>query len=178
MASGDEEDDEERLLREDVAEASPRSAAEVDVEEAMPKKKKKLVLWRGSARRLVLLDPILFAKKTALVFAASYLLIPLIAEKAAMPAWIYASLLVLIHVGVLIIYLYRVKLRSLDMDRISLGARVLGLGFTTWLLFAVSGWQDREDLVKLSWQMLALCAVHTVLLALLMVAVEPAGQDR
>ena len=178
MASGDEEADEERLLREGVAEASPRSAAEVDVEEAMPKKKKKLVLWRGSARRLVLLDPILFAKKTALVFAASYLLIPLIAEKADMPVWIYASLLVLIHVGVLIIYLYRVKLRSLDMDRISLGARVLGLGFTTWLLFAVSGWQDREDLVKLSWQMLALCAVHTVLLALLMVAVEPAGQDR
>ena len=90
----------------------------------------------------------------------------------------HPQLLVLIHVGVLIIYLYRVRLRSLDMDRISLGARVLGLGFTTWLLFAVSGWQDREDLVKLSWQMLALCAVHTVLLALLMVAVEPAGQDR
>ena len=178
MTPADEEADEERLLREGVAEASPRSAAEVDIEEAMPKKKKKLVLWRGSARRLVLLDPILFAKKTALVFAASYLLIPLIAEKARMPAWIYASLLVLIHVGVLIIYLYRVRLRSLDMDRISLGARVLGLGFTTWLLFAVSGWQDREDLVKLSWQMLALCAVHTVLLALLMVAVEPAGQDR
>merc|ERR1712057_58471 len=65
---------------------------------------RKLVLWRGSRRRLVLLDPMLFAKKTALVFVASYLLIPLLAEKGAMPAWVYASLLVAIHVGVLGVY--------------------------------------------------------------------------
>jgi len=31
------------------------------------------------------------------------------------------------------VYLYRVRFRSLDVDRVSLGARILGLIVVTWL---------------------------------------------
>lgn len=133
----------------------------------------RVVLWQGNARRLVLLDPQLFIKKAVLVVVGSYALIPLLASKSMMPAGLYLTLLLAIHVAVLIVYCYRVRLRSLDFDRVSLGARVLGLLVVTWLLTAVSGWQDHENLLKLSAQMLVLCLVHTVALALLMTAVEP-----
>ena len=137
-----------------------------------------LQLCATSSRRLVLLDPRLFVKKAVLVVAGSYALIPLLASKSTMSAGLYVALLLLIHVGVLVVYCWRVKLRSLDMERVSLGARVLGLLVVTWLLSAVSGWQDHDNLWKLSAQMLVLCVVHTVALALLMVAVEPIRLDQ
>jgi hypothetical protein len=73
------------------------------------------------------------------VFGGSYALVPLMMSKSAMPAWMYVGLLLVIHIGVLIVYCWRVKFRSLDVDRVSLGARVLGLAVVTWLLSAVSG---------------------------------------
>jgi hypothetical protein len=124
----------------------------------------------------VLLEPRLFLRKAVLVIVGSYALIPLLASKSTMPAGLYLTLLLVIHVAVLIVYCYRVQLRSLDIDRVSLGARVLGLLVVTWMLSAVSGWQDHDNLVKLAAQMLILCAVHTVALALLMVAMEPVEQ--
>lgn len=124
-------------------------------------------------RRLVLLKPALFLRKVVLVFLASYALLPLLAYKSSMPGALYVSLLVLIHVGVLVLYLYKVAFRDLDVDRVSLGGRILGLAVTTWLLTVVSGWQDRQHVGVLAAQMLVLCLVHTFMLALLMVAVEP-----
>jgi len=123
-------------------------------------------------RRLVLLQPSLFLRKTALVVVASYALLPLLVYKSSLPGALYAALLVLIHVGVLFVYLYRVQFGALDVDRISLGGRVLGLVVTVWLLTVVSGWQDHDHLGILAAQMLVLCFVHTVVLMLLMVAVE------
>lgn len=73
-------------------------------------------------------------------------------------------------------YCYKVSFRDLDVDQISLGGRVLGLGMTVWLLMVVSGWQDRDDWVVLAGQMVVLCLVHTVVLALLMVAIEPVAE--
>lgn len=126
-------------------------------------------------RRLVLLNPRLFVKKTGLVFGGSYALVPLMMSKSVMPAGVYVALLLVIHIGVLIVYCWRVQFRSLDVDRVSLGARVLGLAVVTWLLSAVSGWQDHDHMGVLAAQMLVLCVVHTFVLALLMVAVEPLG---
>eukprot|EP01043_Picozoa_sp_COSAG02_P074598 COSAG02_NODE_15004_length_1215_cov_1.352151_2_plen_181_part_00 len=138
--------------------------------------RQRLVLRSGKTRRVVLLEPRLFLRKAVLVVVGSYALIPLLAYKSTMPAGLYLTLLLVIHVAVLVVYCYRVKLRSLDIDRVSLGARVLGLLVVTWMLSAVSGWQDHDQLLKLAAQMLVLCAVHTVALALLMVAVEPVEQ--
>ena len=123
-------------------------------------------------RRLVLLKPELFLRKVVLVFLASYALLPLLAYKNSIPGALYVSLLILIHIGVLFLYLYRVTFRDLDIDRLSLGGRILGLAVVTWLLTVVSGWQDRTHIGVLAIQMLVLCLVHTVMLALLMVAVE------
>ena len=122
-------------------------------------------------RRLVLLKPELFLRKVVLVFVASYALLPLLAYKNSLPGALYVSLLILIHVGVLFLYLYRVTFQDLDVDRLSLGGRILGLVVVTWLLTVVSGWQDRTHVGILAIQMLVLCLVHTVMLALLMVAV-------
>jgi len=60
---------------------------------------------------------------------------------------------------------------------LSLGGRILGLAVVTWLLTVVSGWQDRVHIGVLAIQMLVLCLVHTIMLALLMVAVEQQPVD-
>ena len=60
----------------------------------------------------------------------------------------------------------------MDVDRVSLGARVLGLLVVTWLLAAASRFTALDSIAVLAAQMLVLCAVHTLVLALLMVAVE------
>ena len=124
------------------------------------------------SRRLVLLTPALFVRKMVLVVLASYALLPLLAYKSSLPGALYVSLLIIIHVGVLVLYLYRVTFRDLDADRASLGGRILGLAFAIWLLTVVSGWQDRTHMGILAAQMLVLCLVHTLVLALLMVAVQ------
>lgn len=129
------------------------------------------------SRRLVLLKPALFVRKILLVVLASYALLPLIAYKSNIPGALYVSLLIIIHVGVLVLYLYRVTFRDLDVDRLSLGGRILGLAVVTWLLTVVSGWQDRKHIGILAAQMLVLCLVHTLMLALLMVAVEDEPTD-
>jgi hypothetical protein len=128
-------------------------------------------------RRLVLLKPALFLRKVVLVVVASYALLPLLAYKSSIPGALYVTLLILIHVGVLVLYLYRITFRDLDVDRLSLGGRILGLAVVTWLLTVVSGWQDRAHIGVLAVQMLVLCLVHTIMLALLMVAVEPQPVD-
>lgn len=126
----------------------------------------------STSRRLVLLKPALFLRKVVLVVLASYALLPLLAYKSRIPGALYVSLLILIHVGVLFLYLYKVAFRKLDVDRLSLGGRILGLCVMTWLLMVVSGWQDRKHIGVLAAQMLVLCLVHTIMLSLLMVAVE------
>ena len=119
----------------------------------------------------VLLQPKLFWKKIVLVFIASYALLPLILYKSKLPASIYAIILILIHVGVLIIYCYKVQFNQLDFDRISFGSRILALFVTIWLLTVVSNWQDHTHIGIFALQMLVLCLVHSFVLALLMVAV-------
>jgi len=126
----------------------------------------------GNNRKLVLLNPALFLRKTALIILASYSLLPLLLYKSSLPGALYASLLIVIHVGVLIVYVYKVRFRDLDVDRLSLGGRVLGLVTVIWLLTVVSGWQDHDHVGILAVQMLVLCLVHTVVLAFLMVAIE------
>ena len=123
-------------------------------------------------RRFILLSPGLFARKAGLAIVGSYALIPLMAAKSSLPRYTYVSVLLLIHLAVLGVYLYRIRFRGLDADRISFGARLVGLVVMVWLLSVVSGWQDKTHYGVLAVQMLVMCAVHTLVLALLMVRVE------
>ena len=127
---------------------------------------------RGCTVRLV--SPRLFLTKTAVIVVASYAFIPLIALHNAgrISAIAYASVLVALHVAFIVIYLYRVRWRELDGgDRRSIAARVLGLCACVYLLFLVAG-HLADGLGLLAIELLGLCAVHTVILALLMTSVR------
>jgi len=131
----------------------------------------------NNSRAVVLIKPILFLRKTIWVIVASYALVPLLLYKNNLPATLYASLLILIHVFVLIVYLYGVKFFQLDVDRVSLGGRVIGLLAVIYLLTIVSGWESDSNLPHLLLQMMVLCFVHTVVLAFLMVAIVRVKDD-
>ncbi|MDP6605158.1 MAG: hypothetical protein QF664_02695 [Dehalococcoidia bacterium] len=121
--------------------------------------------------RISLTDRSLFLSKTLIVFAVSFALIPLIGLKHDLPALLYAAALVLLHVFVLAIYLYRVRVRELDPNVRSLAVRVLALVVVGYLLFAVSSFEEGASQSTLAWEMLALSLLHTVVLLLLMARV-------
>jgi len=92
----------------------------------------------------------------------------------------YAIILVSLHVGFVVIYLWRVRFRELDGgDYRSIAARVLGLAFCIVLLWLVAKFTTTSDDVKL-WvlaiELLGLCAVHTLILTFLMVRVRLPGR--
>lgn len=109
------------------------------------------------------------------VFALTYLLLPLIWFKSSLPAALYASGLVLLHVVVLGVYCYKVHFMQLDPNWRSAAARLLGLAVCIGLLLLVSDWADSNiaSLFVFALQLLVLCAVHTLILAFLMVRVAP-----
>ena len=127
---------------------------------------------RGCTVRLA--SPRLFLTKTAVIVVASYAFIPLIALHNAgrISAIAYASILVALHVAFIVIYLYRVRWRELDGgDRRSIAARVLGLVACIYLLYLVAD-HLADGLGLLAIELLGLCVVHTVILALLMTVVR------
>ena len=127
----------------------------------------------ASIMRFVLLNPRLFYSKTAMVFVLSFALIPLLQWKSDLPALAYAGSMVVLHVFILGIYLYRVRFRDLDPDKRSLIARVLGLAITTYLLSTTSSFSAESSTAQLALQMLAVSLVHMGILALLMVRAVP-----
>jgi len=126
--------------------------------------------------RFRLLRPRLFLTKTVFVVLASYAFLPLIAAHNAgrVSAVAYACILVALHLGFVAVYFYRVRFRDLDGDWRSLGARLLGLVCCVFLLALVAS-SLPKDMGMLSVELLGLCAVHTLILALLMVEVRLDG---
>lgn len=91
--------------------------------------------WRcelpGGSWSLVLTreDCKVLAYKTLAVVVLSYLLLPLVALKKDVYPVVYIGLLIITHVGVLVLYFYKVKFRKLDGSWRSLTARILALAF-------------------------------------------------
>lgn len=123
--------------------------------------------------RARLVDARLFVVKTVSVFVLSLALVPLVALKQELPVLLYAGGLVVLHIFVVGIYVYRVRFRDLDPDWRSLVARVLALAVVTYLLFAGSSFAPDASLVTLTMQMVAVSVLHTLVLVLLMVRIEP-----
>lgn len=114
----------------------------------------------------------LFIKKVLFVFVLTFALVPLIGLKSRIPKLAYTLFLVGLHVFILFVYFYRVKLRKLDADWKSVLARLMGLALTiAMLLVAAENEQDTKLLPELL-LMLAICSIHTVVLLLLMVRVR------
>lgn len=106
-----------------------------------------------------------------MVFVLSFALIPLLQWKSDLPAMAYAGSIVVLHIFILGIYLFRVKFRDLDPDRRSLIARILGLVITSYLLSTTSSFSAESSTTQLALQMLGVSLVHMVILALLMVRI-------
>ena len=114
------------------------------------------------------------------MFCLTYLLLPLIWFKSKLPAAAYAGGLVGLHVVVLFVYCYKVAIRQLDPSWQSAAARALGLGLSIWLLLIVSSWADSNvtSVAVFAAQLAVLCGVHTVILAFLMVRLDPSPQQQ
>ncbi len=131
----------------------------------------------ATALRVELTDSALFITKTVTVFAVSFALLPLVDLKSDIPAMLYVVSLVVLHLFVLAIYLYRVRVRELDPDARSVVARLLAVAVVVYLLFAVSSFEEGAPLSTLALQMLGLSVLHTAMLALLMVRVRYAQRS-
>eukprot|EP00301_Raphidiophrys_heterophryoidea_P000381 c10191_g1_i1.p1 GENE.c10191_g1_i1~~c10191_g1_i1.p1 ORF type:complete len:188 (-),score=40.56 c10191_g1_i1:366-929(-) len=114
----------------------------------------------------------LFFKKVLFVFVLTYALVPLIRMKSRIPKLSYTIFLVALHVFILFIYFYRVKLRKLDADWKSLLARLMGLALTIAMLLLAAENEQGSSLVVELLLMLLICLIHTVVLLLLMVRVR------
>lgn len=125
-------------------------------------------------RRLTIEDPRLFIVKSVSVFVLAFMLLPLVAVKDGLPATIYAGGLVVLHLVILAIYLYRVRFQDLDADRRSLIARLVALAVMTYLLMVVSRFDPDSSMSTLALQMLGVSVAHMAVLLLFMVRVHPA----
>jgi hypothetical protein len=135
----------------------------------------------GASWKIVYPDKVLFLKKTLFIVAATYLFIPImyLHDVGDITGLAYALILVALHVIFIAVYCYRVKLKQLDADNKSLAARILGLLFCVALLLLVSNYvtADSDNIPMLSLILLGLCAVHTLILFLLMVTTEKLESD-
>jgi hypothetical protein len=117
-------------------------------------------------------QPRVFLWKAASVYALTALIFPLLRFKDGIPAIAYVGALLLLHVVVLALYLYRTQVRSLDSDWRSLAARVAALVFMGYLLAVVGRSGASASNGVLIAQIVAVASLHTTLLALLNVRVE------
>jgi hypothetical protein len=131
------------------------------------------IVFSFAGRAFRLLEPRLFLWKAASVLALSAALFPILSVRDGIPATIYAGALVVLHVAILGIYLYRVSFRDLDPDLRALALRVMALVVVSYLLVIVSRFDPDGPKSTLALQLLAITAFHAVLLALVMIRVEP-----
>ena len=117
--------------------------------------------------RIELLDRTLFIRKTIAVFAASFLLIPLLELRSAVPALAYVVALVVLHVIVLIVYVFRVPMRKLASSWRGVAARVLALAVVFYLLVLLSRFDEEASRAVLAAQLFLVAILHAVVLLLL-----------
>ncbi len=125
--------------------------------------------------RIELLDRPLFVRKTIAVFAASLVLLPLLELRSSVPALLYAGSLVVLHVIVLVVYLYRVPMRRLAASWRGVFGRVLALAVVLYLLVLLSRFDDDASRSTLAAQLLAVAVLHAVALLLLSARLERGG---
>lgn len=123
--------------------------------------------------RIEFIDWPLFVRKTVAVFGLTLLLVPLLELKSDIPARAYLAGLVLLHIGVLVIYFYRVRLREVAPDARAIIARVSALVLVSTLLALVSKFDPAAPTSTLLVQALAVALLHEVILVLLMARMVP-----
>ncbi len=127
--------------------------------------------------RIELLDRQLFVRKTIAVFASSFVLLPLLEFRSTVPALLYAAALVVLHVIVLVIYLYRVTPSQLVESWRGVMGRVLALAVVFYLLVLLSRFDDDASRSMLAAQLLAVAVLHGVVLLLISARLHRSGKD-
>ena len=126
--------------------------------------------------RVELLDRTLFIRKTIAVFAASFALLPLLELRSAVPALTYVVALVVLHVIVLIVYLFRIPMRQLASSWRGVAARVLALAVVFYLLILLSSFDEDASRATLAAQLFLVAVLHAVVLLLLSARIIREGQ--
>lgn len=115
-----------------------------------------------------LLDSSLFLKKVTVVFAATGILVPLVYYKLYVPAGLYLSALLVLHLIFLYTYFTKVPWTRLMQNKVGFGTRVLAILFFVYLL-AVLKFQGSFEFVMAN--LVAGLAIHTLILFSLMAEV-------
>jgi len=115
-----------------------------------------------------LFDSALFIKKVAVVFAATGILVPLVYYKLSVPAGLYLSALLGLHLVFLYTYFSKVPWTRLMQNRVGFGTRILAVFFFVYLL-AVLRFQGSFGFVMAN--LAAGLAIHTSILFALMAEV-------
>jgi len=110
-------------------------------------------------------QPKLFIKKLGILLGVTIVLVPLIHYKAMLPLYGYVVLLLLLHVYILYIYLWRINWRLLRTHRLGFILRLLGIGLFGYILTLLK-FQGATTIVLLN--IAAAVAVHAFILLLLM----------
>ena len=126
--------------------------------------------------RVEILDRALFVRKTIAVFAASFALVPLLELRSAVPALLYVVGLIVLHVIVLIVYLFRVPVRQLASSWRGVTARVLALAVVFYLLVLLSRFDEEASRAALAAQLFLVAVLHAVVLLLLTARLIRPGQ--
>ncbi len=116
-----------------------------------------------------LMDSSLFLKKIAAVFAATFVLVPLVYYKLDVPAGLYLAALLALHLIFLYAYFARVPWRRLTRHKAGFGMRILAIVFFGYLLDVLK-FQGSFEWVMAN--MAAGLAIHTLILFSLMAEVE------
>ena len=116
-----------------------------------------------------LLDNTLFLKKLVTVFAATLILVPLVYYKLYVPAGIYITALLALHLVFLYTYFTRLPWARLVSNKVGFGSRILALVFFIYLL-GVLKFQGSFEAVMTN--LVAGLGIHTLILFSLMAEVE------
>jgi len=111
-------------------------------------------------------EPKLFIKKLVIIFSATILLIPLIHYKLLLPAGIYLSFLLALHIIFVIIYFRRVPWRDFRANRTTFILRITAVIFFAYLLAALKYVGSPTAIIL---NLSAALGIHIIILMCLMI---------
>jgi hypothetical protein len=123
---------------------------------------------------VTLLDRPLFIKKIAVVFAATFVLVPLVYFKLFVPAGIYLASLLALHVLFLYIYFSKVDWRRLAQSRTGFAVRILAVALFAYLLAVL---KFHGDFAFVMANLFAGLAIHSAILFALMAEIETVSAE-
>lgn len=116
-----------------------------------------------------LIDSSLFLRKVTVVFIATAILVPLVYYKLYVPAGLYVTSLLVLHLVFLYTYFSKVRWTHLMHNRVGFGARILAIFLFIYLLAVL---RFHGSFVFVTANLAAGLLIHTLILASLMAEIS------